>query len=142
MNGGVLAVLVVMAVPVVWVLLVLISDAWHNRRVRARPERTVAGIRGRIKRENAEADFANAPTEVLPVIQPAWADEPTVELPPVLPKRTRPYVDKPTPYRRRPLSPPPAELAARVLQGLRNLPNRPPPPSWPSGDPDSPCPPA
>ncbi|MBE1500930.1 hypothetical protein H4696_008030 [Amycolatopsis lexingtonensis] len=138
MNGGALAVLVVMAVPVVWVLVVLISDAWHNRRVRAQPNRTVDGIRERLAREQAAADFASAPTEVLPRIQPAPADEPTVELPPVLPKRTRPYVGKPTPYPRRPLSSPPADLAARVLQGLRNLPDRPPPPpSWPPGDPDS-----
>lgn len=121
MNGGVLAVFVVMAVPVVWVLVVLVSDAWHNRRVRAQPERTVDGIRERLEREQAEADFASAPTEVLPRIQPAPADESTVELPPILPKRTRPYVQRPRPHPRRSLSPPPPDLVARVLDGLRNL---------------------
>ncbi len=104
MNGGVLAVFVVMAVPVVWVLVVLVSDAWHNRRVRAQPERTVDGIRERLEREQAEADFASAPTEVLPRIQPAPADESTVELPPILPKRTRPYVQRPRPHPRRSLA--------------------------------------
>ncbi|WP_284742805.1 hypothetical protein [Amycolatopsis sp. RTGN1] len=121
MNGGVLAVLVVMAVPVALIIVLLVSNARHNRRVRSQPERTVAGIRGRVTHENAEAEAANAPTEVLPVIQPAPADEPTVKLPPVLPKRTRPYVGKPTPYPRRSLSSPPADIAARVLQGLRDL---------------------
>ena len=56
MNGGALAVLVVMAVPLVWIVVLLISDARHNRRVRAEPERTVAGIRERLEREQAEAD--------------------------------------------------------------------------------------
>ncbi|MEU4517359.1 hypothetical protein AB0F52_01420 [Amycolatopsis sp. NPDC024027] len=121
MNAGVLAVLVVIAIPVVLVIVLLVSDARHNRRVRSQPERTVAGIRGRVKRENAAAEAANAPTEVLPVIQPAPADKATVELPPLLPKRTRPYVGKPKPYPRHSLSSPPADLAARVLQGLRDL---------------------
>lgn len=121
MNGGVLAVLVVMAVPVVLVVVLLVSDARHNRRVRSQPERTAAGIRQRVTRENAEADAASAPTEVLPRTAPAPTDEPTVELPPVLPKRTRPYAQRPRPYPRRPLSSPPADLAARVLQGLRDL---------------------
>ncbi|AEK40657.1 hypothetical protein [Amycolatopsis mediterranei] len=136
MNGGALTVLVVMAVPVVWIVVLLISDARHNRRVRARPERTVDGIRERVEREQAAADFASAPTEVFPAIQPAPADELTVELPPVLPKRPRPYVQRPTPYPRQPNRSPDPDLVARVLDGLRNLPDR-PPPSWPSGDPDS-----
>jgi hypothetical protein len=137
-NGGALAVLVVMAVPLVWVLVLLVSGARHNRRVRARPDRTVDGIRERLEREQAAADFASALTEVLPRIEPASADEPTVELPPVLPKRPRPYVQRPTPYARQPNASPNPDLMARVLHGLRNLPDRPSaPPSWPSGDPDA-----
>lgn len=140
MNGGVLAVLVIMAIPVVLVVVLLVSDARHNRRVRSRPERTVAGIRRRVKHENAEAEAASAPTEVLPRIQLAPADEPTVPLPQVLPKRPRRYVQRPTPYPRRPRSSPPAELAARVLQGLRDLPDLPRAP-WPDSDPGTKSPP-
>jgi hypothetical protein len=142
-NGGALAVLVVMAVPLAWVLVLLVSDARHNQRVRARPDRTVDGIRERLAQEQVAADVASTPTEVLPRIQPASADEPTVELPPVLPKRPRPYVQRPTPYPRQPNASPDAQLMARVLHGLRTLPDRPSaPPSWPSGDPDAPSPPA
>lgn len=122
MNGGALAVLVVIAVPLVCVVVLLVSDTRHNRRVRARPERTVAGIRERVKGERAEADAASAPTEVLPRIQPAPADEPTQPLPPVLPKRSRPDAQRPTPYPRKPHQRPEAELAQRVLDGLQNLP--------------------
>jgi hypothetical protein len=120
-NGEALAVLVVMAVLLVCVVVLLVSDARHNRRVRARPERTVAGIRERVKGERADADAASAPTEVLPRIQPAPADEPTEQLPPALPKRSRPYAQRPTPYPRKPHQRPEAELARRVLEGLRNL---------------------
>jgi hypothetical protein len=120
-NGGALAVLIVMAVPLVWVVVLLASDRRHNRRVRSRPERTVAGIRERVKGERAEAEAASAPTEVLPRIQPALADEATEPLPPVLPKRLRPYAQRPTPYPRKPHQRPEAELAQRVLDGLRNL---------------------
>jgi hypothetical protein len=141
-NGGVLAVLVVMAVPVVLIIALLVGDARHNRRVRSRPERTVAGIRGRVKHENAEADAANAPTEVLPVIQPAPADEPTEPLPTVVPKRPRPYVGKPAPYPRRSLSSPPTDLMARVLRRLRDLPDDSPRLPWPDSDPDTTSPPA
>ncbi|MEV5719371.1 hypothetical protein AB0L41_36265 [Amycolatopsis mediterranei] len=134
--------LVVLAVPLVWVLVVLISDARHNRRVRAQPERTVDGIRERLEREQAEVDFASAPTEVLPAVQPAPADEPTQPLPRMLPKRPRRYVQQPTPQPRQPKSSPDPDLMARVLHGLRQLPDRPPsPPSWPQGDPDCQSPP-
>jgi hypothetical protein len=120
-NGGALAVLVVMAVLLVCVVVLLVSDARHNRRVRSRPERTVAGIRERVKGERADADAASARTVVLPRIQPALADEPTEPLRPVLPKRSRPYPQRPTPYPRKPHQRPEAELARRVLEGLRNL---------------------
>ena len=121
MNGGVLAVLVVMAIPLVWAIVLVVSDSRHNRRVRARPERTVAGIRERVKDERAEADTASAPTEVLPRIQPAAADEPTKPLLPVLPTRPRPHAQRPTPYPRTPRQQPETELVQRVLDGLRNL---------------------
>jgi hypothetical protein len=120
-NGWALLVLVVMAIPVVWVIGIIVSDARHNRRVRANPDRTVNGIRQRVRREQAAAEAMDAPTEVLPVIQLAPADEPTVELPPVLPKRTRPSAERPRSNPHRLRQPPPADLAARVLQGLRDL---------------------
>ncbi len=120
MNGGVLAVLVVVAMPVVLVVVLLVSDAKHNRRVRARPERTVAGIRARVRGERAEDEAASASTQVLPRIPPL-DDEPTEPLPIVLPKRSRPYVQRPTPYPRRPQVWPKGELMQRVLDGLRNL---------------------
>jgi hypothetical protein len=141
--GGALAVLAVLAVPVVWVAVLLVSDARHNRRIRAQPNRTVAGIRRRLELERAEAEATNAPTEVLPAIQPASADEPTVPLRPVLPMRTRPYAKRSAPNHRPPPPRPPADLMACVLDGLRNLPERPPPlPSWPPADPDAKSPPA
>ena len=115
-----------MTVPVICVAVLLVGDARHNRRVRARPERTVAGIRQRVEAERAEVEAASAPTQVLPRIQPAPADEPTQPLPPVLPKRSRPNGQRPTPYYRKPHQRLDAELAERVLDGLRNLPDRPP----------------
>ncbi|MGW4059720.1 hypothetical protein ACWEGE_15650 [Amycolatopsis sp. NPDC004747] len=126
MSGEVLAVLVVMTVPVTCVAVLLVGDARHNRRVRARPEHTVAGIRKRVEAERAEAEAASAPTQVLPRIQPASPDEPTQPLPPVLPKRSRPGGQRPTPYPRKPHQRPDTELVERVLHGLRNLPDRPP----------------
>ncbi|MFI5588144.1 hypothetical protein ACIA5G_24035 [Amycolatopsis sp. NPDC051758] len=110
-----------MAVPLVWVMVLLVGDWRHNRRIRARPERTVVGIRQRVQGERARADAADAPTEVLPRIQPAPADESTERLPPVLPKRTRPYVDQLTPNPRTPLARPETELMQRVLDGLHHL---------------------
>src|SRR4051812_44914487 len=110
-----------MAIPLVWVLVLLVSDRRYNRRVRSRPERTVAGIRERVKGERADADVAGAPTEVLPRVQPAPADEPPEQLPPALPKRSRPHAQRPTPYPRKPHQRPDAGLARRVLDGLRNL---------------------
>ncbi|MER6793966.1 hypothetical protein, partial [Amycolatopsis mediterranei] len=92
MTGAALVVLVVLAVAVVWVAVLLASDARHNRQIRAQPNRTVAGIRRRLELERAEADAANAPTEVLPALQPAPGDAPTVPVRPVLPKRPRPYI--------------------------------------------------
>ncbi len=137
MNGGALAVLVVMAVPLVWIVVLLMGDARYNRRVHSRPERTVAGIRDRVKSERAAVDAASAPTEVLPRIQPAPADEPTEPLPPVLPKRSRLDGQRPTPYPRKPHQRPDGELARRVLDGLRQLSDEPPPPR---AEPHWPCP--
>ena len=92
---------VVMAVPLVCVVVLLVGDARHNRRVRANPERTVAGIRQRLKAEQAEAKAASAPTEVLPRIQLAPADELTgCPQPLALSKRPRAYRRRPSPYPR------------------------------------------
>lgn len=38
MSGWALAVLVVMAVPIVWAVGLIVSDARHNRRVRSDPD--------------------------------------------------------------------------------------------------------
>jgi hypothetical protein len=125
-------VLAVIAVPVVSVICLSVADARHNRRIRASPSRSVDGIRERVEREHAEQAAANAQTEVLPVIQPASDDEPTVRLPPVArSKRSRCYAQRPDP-----------ELMWRVLDGLRKLPDaspprtKPPEPDWPHPDPD------
>jgi len=136
-------VLAVIAVPVVLVIYLSVADARHNRRIRASPSRSVDGIRERVEREHAE-QAASASTEVLPVIEPIPDDEPTVRLrPALLPKRSRRYVQRPPhPYPRRPLPQPPTDLMARVLRGLRDLPDDSPPAPWPDSDPDTKSPPA
>ncbi|WP_410669451.1 hypothetical protein [Amycolatopsis sp. cmx-4-68] len=141
MSGWALCILVVIAVLAVAVVVLSLADYRYNRRVRARPSRTVAGIRARVIRERAEAEAANAPTEVLPRIQPAPAEQPTDRLPHVtLPKRPRRYVQA----QRGPRPParfvvPDRAVMQRVLEGLRQLPDEPPSPPlrWPGADPDT-----
>ncbi|WP_177328709.1 hypothetical protein [Amycolatopsis australiensis] len=137
--------LVVLAVPVVAAVALSLADYRYNRRVRALPSRTVAGIQARVARERAEAEAANASTEVLPRIQPTPADQPTQLLPRVLPKRPRRYVSSqrgPRPPAR--FAAPDPALMQRVLEVLRQLPEEPParPSRWPGSDPDTESPPA
>ncbi len=132
MNVGVLVVLACLALPVVLVVAHIVRDARHNRQIQRSPS-SVASIRFRVARERAEAEAANAPTEVLPVIHPAATTEPIEILPPVLPHRPRPYVARPEVPTSRPPKEPDPEVVARVLYGLRRLPtqpSRPPAPPW------------
>ena len=139
MSGWAVCILVVLAVLAVAALVLSLADYRYNRHIRARPSRTVAGIRARVTRERAEAEASDAPTEVLPAIQPALADQPTDRLPRVgLPKRPRRYVQVQRGLR------PPARFVVpdravmqRVLEGLRRLPNEPTSPIWPDGKPDA-----
>jgi hypothetical protein len=125
MTAGVLGVLATMAVPLVWVAALLVNTALHNRRVRADHGRTVAGIRDRIALEQAESEASSASTEVLPRIEPALVDEPTVRLQPIT--RPRPYIR---------LRAPEPDLMNRVLHGLRRLPAEPSCTEWSRVEPD------
>jgi hypothetical protein len=67
---------------------------------------------------------ADAPTEILPSVRPAPPDASQAGhfsgvLP--LPKCSRRYIHRPTPYRRHALQAPDPEVMQRVLNGLRNL---------------------
>lgn len=116
MNGWVLMILVVMAIPVVLVLALIIGDVRHNRRVRADPGRTVTGIRDRIALERAATDRNGTPT--VPAVQRSPSDEPRPTTPPA--------------RSRRPLEPPDLVVAQRVLDALHRLPTQPgKTPQWP-----------
>lgn len=133
-------VLTVMAVPVLLVVGLCVTDYRHNRRIRTQPGRTVESIRQRLERERADEAAAGALTEVIPTTQPTLKDDPTDRMSPVdLPKRHRRYVQQPLRSPSRPPSAPPeGELMHRVLEGLRKLPEERPGPAylWPGADPD------
>lgn len=139
MSVGVLAVLATLASPIVLVVAHILRDAQHNRQIQRSP-RSVANIQRRVTHERAETEAANAPTEVLPVIQPTSTTEHTEVLPPVLPPRPRPYDGHIEVPPRPPTTPrPDPEVMARVLYGLRVLPTQPPrtpAPLRPSDGPD------
>jgi hypothetical protein len=138
-NVGVLVVLACLASPIVLVVAHILRDVQHNRRIQRSPS-SVASIRRRVARERAETEAANAPTDVLPVIHPAPATEPTEVMLPVHPPRPRPYVGRTEAPPRRPPNQPAPQVMARVLRGLRRLPTQPaeaPTSPWPNADPDS-----
>jgi hypothetical protein len=107
-NGWGVFVLVVMAVPVVLVAVVCVADARHNRRVRDDPSTSVEGIRRRLAQEQAEAELASHPTEVLPRIQPPDGHEHA--------RRSRPQP-------RRPPEDSGQVSMQRVVEGLQRLPS-------------------
>ena|GEM_PF-4510557 len=86
-------------------------------------DRSPASIIARVQHERAEEARAKAPTEVLPAISPD--DVPTVPFPAYvpLPRRRRPYVDRPpTPWpRKRFGKQPDQEVMQRILDGLKRL---------------------
>lgn len=121
MNGWGIGALVVLAVPCVVMLVWIVREqrsVMRRQRFLARHrERSVAGIQARVERERQDERNAAADTQVLPVVRPGWPPEP-----PPMPKRVRRYTTgRPTPYPRRPLAQPDAELMGRVLGGLRKL---------------------
>lgn len=119
--------LVVVAVPLVAVLVWVYREQESSRRrrrfLRHYPQRSVAGIRERVKREREDERIANADTQVLPAIPPD--DVPTQPFPAYvpLPRRKRPYVDRPpTPWPRQdPDQRPDATFMQRILDGLKRL---------------------
>jgi hypothetical protein len=121
MNGWGIAALVVLAVPcvvtLVWIVREQRSAKRWERLLARHQERSVAGIQARVEREREEERNATADTQVLPVLWPARPPEPLQ-----MPKRVRRYpTGRPTPYPRRPLTRPDADLMGRVLGGLREL---------------------
>ncbi|MEV4049591.1 hypothetical protein AB0J55_00225 [Amycolatopsis sp. NPDC049688] len=120
MNVGVLVVLACLASPMLLVAAHIRRDITHNRQIQRSPN-SVANIRRKVAAERAEADAANAPTEVLPVIHPATAKEPTDVLPAVPLPRQHPY-GSPAEIPPHPLPQPDTEVMARVLYGLHHLP--------------------
>jgi hypothetical protein len=140
-GWGVLA-LVLLGVLLVWAACLIQAD-WRRAQANHRAGRSVNAIRDRVERdreaEEREEDgaaheaqaacrTAEASTEVLPAV----ADLPTQPLPSPVPRRARRYVQAPARH------PVPPELLARVLDGLQQLPdNPPPPPDWPDADPDT-----
>lgn len=126
MNGGELAVLVTLATPVLLIFALLARDGWRHRQERRGRRRPTRPGRHRLRASRAEATSGSPPPAAPAAAEPAPADEPTEPLPLVLPQRVRPYVEHPYPVRRSPTSqPPPTDLMARVLAGLRNLPDEP-----------------
>ena len=111
MTGWGVFILAVMAVPVVLVAVVCVADARDNRRVRDDPNTSVKGIRRRLAREQAEAELANRPTEVLPRIQP--------------PSLGHERAGRPHPLPRRRLEEPSPATTHRVVEGLRRPPSNP-----------------
>jgi hypothetical protein len=95
--------LVVVAVPLVAVLVWVYREQESSRRrrrfLRRYPQRSVAGIRERVKREREAERLAHADTQVIPAIPPDdVATEPIPQVPP-LPRRRRPSIDRrPTPW--------------------------------------------
>src|SRR5947207_11415186 len=123
--------LVVVAVPMVSATCVLVTGWWKRRRRKrliASQQRdwSVAAICVRVERERADADLAQAPTELLPAVPRSVDDRPTDRLPrlkPPLPRRyVRPRSALPA---RRPPDRPDQALLQRVLEGLRQLPETP-----------------
>ncbi|MGW4133733.1 hypothetical protein [Amycolatopsis japonica] len=127
MIGWGIAALVVIAVPAVAILVWVIREQQSARRRRRflerHKERSVSGIRERVKREREDERLANADTQIFPAVP---LDEvPTQPLPkvPPLPRRRRPYVNRPpTPWpRKKTAERPDQKLMQRILDRLERL---------------------